>query len=564
MANPVTQIILTAVDRTRAAFASVKSGFASIGARADALSAQIGLIFTGLSVVGFVGAFRRVANEMDEVAKGAQKAGTSVENLSALNFAADQSGVKDMTKSLIALSDSLGKAKDGAGPAFEAFRALAIDPAQFTDSSDALDAIADRFAALPDGIYKTSLAVDLFGKRIGPNLIPLLNEGRAGIQALKDEAAALGVVFDTEAAAAAERFNDNLDKLANAGKGLAVAVATDILPGLTQVTDAMTKAAKDGGLLKAAWVGLGGLGAALFTDDLLTNSQKLAKAQEQLNDALDGGFAREHKWVRQLETNIVVLKNLVAEEERASEAKKKSAASARAAADVNARAMESRKEEIESFKKSVDEQVKDAERLQAALQTAFSASIKSEESYLRQAKKLRAEASGGGTTSTDPESQAKATLDATIAAMKLQREAGTASLETVQDQAEALQALAQQLDDQALKSDLIRQAKLAEAAALDKAAADEKVRYTQLGEIQDEQARKTQNMKDALAGVGKEVSVDLKPGVGIQQVKKDLTDIKNLLDAIGNRPLSVGVSASGTAAVAAALKTEALKYGNRQ
>lgn len=139
MANPVTRIILSAVDRTKAAFASVKGGLASIGASAMSLSGMLGGIFTGLSVAAFVGQIKKAIDSMDDARKSAQAAGTSVENFTALKFAGDQSGVADMQKSLVALTDSLAAARSGTGPAAEAFKALRIDPTQFTDSSDALD-----------------------------------------------------------------------------------------------------------------------------------------------------------------------------------------------------------------------------------------------------------------------------------------------------------------------------------------------------------------------------------------------------------------------------------------
>lgn len=558
MANPVTRIILSAVDRTKAAFTSVKGGLESLGSSAASLSGMLGSIFVGLSVVGFLGKLKQAVDAMDDVSKSAQKAGTSTENLSALNFAGDQSGVKDMTKSLVALVDSLDQAKSGAGPAADAFATLKIDPTQFTDSSDALDAIAERFATMPDGVNKTALAIDLFGKKIGPELIPLLNQGRGGIQALKDEAAALGVVIGGDSARAAEQFNDNMDKLKTAANGLGVSVANEILPGLNQVTDAMVLAAKEGGILKTLWVGLGGLGTALFTDDMLTNTQLLAKAQAQLNDALADGFTEESKWVRELRTSILVLGNKVSAEEKASAAERASAAaSGKYTAD--------RKANNDELKKSTSEQIKDAERLQSALQAAFSASIKAETDYLRQAKKLRAEANAPATVADDPESQASARLDAIIAVMKLQRTASSASLEDTQAEADAVRALAGGLTDAAIQADLLKQINLAEAAALERAAAEEKARYEELAKQQAESVRQAENLKAALDGIGKEVSVEVKASPQVEKTKQDLTDIVHLLEVIKQHgPINVNAAApAGTASTAEALRLAALQFGGR-
>lgn len=557
MANPVTQIILSAVDRTKAAFAAVKGGLSSLGNSAASLSGMLGGIFAGLSVVGFVGKLKQSIDAMDEVSKSAQRAGTSVENLSALNFAADQSGVKDMEKSLIALADSLDKARGGTGPAAEAFAALKIDPTQFTDSSDALDAIADRFAVMPDGVNKTALAIDLFGKKVGPELIPMLNQGQDGIQALKDEAAALGKVFGGESARAAEQFNDNMDKLKAATDGLGIKLANEMLPGLNQITGAMTEAAKEGDVLKALWVGLGGLGAAVFTDDLLTNTQLLAKAQRQLNEALADGFEEHSKYVLDLRTSILVLGNKVAAEEKAAAAERETAAARK-------RSTEYTKASNEELKKATDEQIKDAQRLQSALQAAFAESIKAESDYLSQAKKLRAEANAPAEVGDDPESQASARLDAIIAMMKLQREASTASLEDVQAQAQAVRDLAGGLGDATVKTDLLKQANLAEATALEQAAAKEKAYYEAASAQREESVRQAENLKAALDGIGKEVTVEVKASPQVEKVKQDLTEIVHLLDVIKNAgPLTVSASVPGSTTSADNLRNEALQYGGR-
>ena len=555
MANPITKIILTAVDRTKAAFGSVKGGLDSLGSSARALSGMLGSIFVGLSVAGFLGKIKQAVDAMDEVSKGAQKAGTSVENLSALNFAADQSGVKDMTKSLIALVDSLDQAKSGTGPAAAAFATLRIDPTQFTDSSDALDAIADEFAKMPNGVNKTALAIDLFGKKIGPEMIPLLNQGKAGVRAWKDEAADLGKVVRTESGAAAEAFNDNMDKLKGAADGLGIAIAEDMLPGLNEITRLMAAAARQGGLTAAALEAIKFVGTDFLTNEELSATYRLGKAQEQLNSLRADGFEEEHKRVTQLRETIPFLKTLAEEEDRVS----KAAASSTAA---NKKAAEGRKELNAELKKSTDEQIKDAQRLQAALQSAFSASIKAEEDYLRQAKKLRGEANAPAEVADDPESQASARLDAIIAMMKLQREASNASLEEVQDQAQAVRDLAGGLGDATLKTDLLKQANLAEAAALERAAAEEKSRYEELAKQQAESVRQAENMQAALDGIGKEVSVEIKPGAQMDKTIQGLEKVAHLIEHIKSLG-PITVSTTGADSTADALRKAALQYGSR-
>lgn len=565
MANPITQIVLSAVDRTKAAFASVKGGFESLRASAGGLKSLLAGIGVGLTFAGVVGAFKRAADAMDDAYKSAQKIGTSVENFSALSYAAGQSGVpvETLEKSLLKLSRTMDDARTGTGKAAETFARLQIDPKQFADPADALLVIAERFQQLPDGATKAALAQELFG-RTGAELIPLLNQGAAGIRELTTEAKELGRVFETEAAAAAEQFNDNLDKLKTAGEGLVVNALTPMLPGLTEVTRLMADAAKEGGILSAIWAGLKLAAGDFLTNESLKPTYRLAEAQKQLNALRADGFDEDHRRIVQLKQYIPLLTVLADEEKRAADAKSDASEKAKQAGKDSMLAMEARKDEVASFKESVNEQVKDAERLQSALQTAFSASIKSEESYLRQAKKLRAEASGSGTAGTDPESQAKATLDATIAAMKLQREAGTASLETVQDQAEALRNMAGQITDVAKAEDYRRQANLAEAKALERAAAEEKARYQGLAEQQARSVSESETLKAALDGIGKEVSVDIKMN-GLDKAIAGLERYAHLIDAIKAKgPIDATAAGTSGAGMTDSLRTAALQHGRRR
>jgi hypothetical protein len=48
--------------------------------------------------------------------------------------------------------------------------------------------VANAFQKMPDGARKSAIALKLFGLE-GAKLIPFLNEGAKGIQALEDEAA---------------------------------------------------------------------------------------------------------------------------------------------------------------------------------------------------------------------------------------------------------------------------------------------------------------------------------------------------------------------------------------
>jgi hypothetical protein len=204
-------------------------------------------------VTGFAAAAAAIAtsvklsiNAFDELSKSSQKIGVSVEALSGLKFAADLSGVsfENLQVGLAKLSVNIDKFNTGTKTAVDTFNRLQLDPSRFTSTEETLSAIADRFAELPDGATKTALAIEVFGKS-GRDLIPLLNQGSAGIKSLTDEAAKLGLVIDTNTARAAEKFNDDLKRLTSVATGFRNQVAVELLPVLTDLADAFATVTKE-------------------------------------------------------------------------------------------------------------------------------------------------------------------------------------------------------------------------------------------------------------------------------------------------------------------------------
>ena len=77
-----------------------------------------------------------------------------------------------------------------------------------------------------------------------------MNEGKAGIAAYTDELRELGGIVTPATAAAADHFNDNLDKLKVATGGLALQLADKLLPTLISLTDQFVVGAKGGSGLR--------------------------------------------------------------------------------------------------------------------------------------------------------------------------------------------------------------------------------------------------------------------------------------------------------------------------
>lgn len=181
---------------------------------------------------------KSTANFGEEALKGAQKAGQTVETFTALSYAAKLADIdqQQLIVGLKSLSQNMVEASQRTGDGEALFRRLGIaatDAAgQLRPTEQVLFELADVFAKSADGAGKTEAAVKLFGKA-GIDLIPFLNQGKAGITGLMEEAKRLGVVLSTEDAQAANAFNDEIKRLESAMRGLTLQVGQGLLPTMT-------------------------------------------------------------------------------------------------------------------------------------------------------------------------------------------------------------------------------------------------------------------------------------------------------------------------------------------
>lgn len=287
MANNRAQILITAVDQTRDAFNSVRDNLAKLGDQSDRVKGLLAGLGVSLSAAGFVAMVKHAIDTADELNKLSQKIGISVEALSTLRFAAQLSDVslETLQKGIKGLSQLMTEANTGIGDGAVVFDALGISvknaDGSMKSTQDVLLQVANVFANLEDGAVKTSLAVKLFGKS-GMDLIPLLNQGAAGINQLTAEAERLGLKLSTETAQSAEAFNDNLTALKASSSALGISLAREFLPELINISNAMREAVADGGKLKALWVGLGGVGNLLFNGTEVNQAQNEIKRLQEL------------------------------------------------------------------------------------------------------------------------------------------------------------------------------------------------------------------------------------------------------------------------------------------
>lgn len=168
-------------------------------------------------------------------------AGGSVEDVSKLRFAAQQTGVglDSLTTGLVRLSKSASSDK---GASMLARYGIAARDAsgEVRPLGDLLTDVADAVKALPAGAAKNDLVTTVFG-RGGASLLPLLNRGADGLDALGVKAEQFGAVLDGDTLEAAKRFTLAQRDMAAASEALEVSIGSAVLPTLAKYNEALAR-----------------------------------------------------------------------------------------------------------------------------------------------------------------------------------------------------------------------------------------------------------------------------------------------------------------------------------
>lgn len=231
----------------------ISSGIQGMLAPLGALAAGIGAAFavkSGIDQVNALGA---------SVFKLQQTTNLTAEEASKVTFMFDEYGVSagSAQMAIMRLSRSFGTLTDlekgtrevgvGIGKTETTAEKLADTLYQMGVRSTAslltnMGKLADTFKAMPDGIEKTNLATQLFGRQ-GKNLIPLLNQGSEGLDEMGAKALAMGLVLDQKTTNALRKNALAQKEFHAALQGISVQIGLALLPVMTVLITLGTKLA---------------------------------------------------------------------------------------------------------------------------------------------------------------------------------------------------------------------------------------------------------------------------------------------------------------------------------
>lgn len=195
----------------------------------------------GLAITtALVGATIAAAKFGDEIAKMAKRTGLGTVALSELRYMADLSGtsLEGLETGIRRMQRVIIDASAGMSTAVRAFErlGLSIEDVLALSPEEQFYTIAKALADIHDPTMRAAVAQEVFG-RAGTQLLPMLAEGAAGLEALREEAHEYGRIIDEEAAAKSEEFMDALERLKKSFGGIVDVIGVELMPVITELLE---------------------------------------------------------------------------------------------------------------------------------------------------------------------------------------------------------------------------------------------------------------------------------------------------------------------------------------
>jgi hypothetical protein len=220
--------------------------FSKFGAAGEQMSGVLASAIPGMAVaaggalVGFavssVSAFQDVAQAALQVQRAT---GATAEQASALVAAFDDMGISADTGATAMFQ--LGKRIETNAEGLAKYGVEAArDASGNVDLAETLKDVADAYQNTTDPAERAALVNAAFGKS-GQALLPILEQGRAGIEAMYSSAAATGQILSQEDIQASEDYRLAVDELSDAFRKLQIEGGKAVVPLLTDLATAISK-----------------------------------------------------------------------------------------------------------------------------------------------------------------------------------------------------------------------------------------------------------------------------------------------------------------------------------
>ncbi|MGP1272734.1 MAG: hypothetical protein ACTS22_05330 [Phycisphaerales bacterium] len=208
---------------------------------------SLGLRLAGLggaALAPLAGAVKLFSSAGDILDKMSLRTGVSVEALSELGFAAEQSGadLQTLENGVRVMQLTLNDADRGLATAQDALADLGLtaDDLRGLSPEQQFKTLAEAISRIEDPSKRAAVAMQVFG-RAGTKLLPLIEGGVDGIEALQAQARSLGLTISTETAKDAALLNDTMNILFRVLKQGVFIIGSALAPTVIKLSNAITR-----------------------------------------------------------------------------------------------------------------------------------------------------------------------------------------------------------------------------------------------------------------------------------------------------------------------------------
>jgi hypothetical protein len=223
------------LNRASARLSAFGKGISSLGSRFSNMG-KSAAIYAGALTAPLAGAVQQFASAGDALDKMSGRVGVSVESLSQLKYAAEQSGASlgDVESAVSSMSNAIGRQSARAVKAAQSIGLSLSELATLTPEA-AFERVTAALASTEDQATRTAAANALLGGS-GAKLAPMMNN----LAGLRKEAQALGLVFTTDTAKSASLLSSAFGRVTATVKSLMYSVGGALAPTLTNIADRIT------------------------------------------------------------------------------------------------------------------------------------------------------------------------------------------------------------------------------------------------------------------------------------------------------------------------------------
>src|SRR6056297_319195 len=203
-----------------------------------------GLMAGAFAVSAITNYISKTSKAIVETKRMSDRLGIGVETMQELSYAAKQFGVnsdamRDGLKELTMRVDEF--AATGKGPASEVMKKLGItrgEAEKLKGNTEALfNTIVSKVSQVQNTAAKQRIADELFGGQGGEQLVEMISSGTAELEKFRKEAQNIGYVIPEKEAARMEKFQQQMNKVGGALKGVGRQIIASLVPVVQKLID---------------------------------------------------------------------------------------------------------------------------------------------------------------------------------------------------------------------------------------------------------------------------------------------------------------------------------------